>query len=95
MPNNLQRVYPSAVVDTVLTMKNRNKKGMCFALCITNAEPDLELRKVYQVLPDESAAKSHYLRIVDESGEDYLYPAHYFVLVEVPETEARALLASS
>ena len=46
-----------------------------FALCIENkACEDLEKRKIYQVLPDEDAAKEGYLRIVDESGDDYLYP---------------------
>ena len=46
-----------------------------FALCIENKEcEDLEKRKIYRVRPDENAAKEGYLRIVDESGEDYLYP---------------------
>ncbi|MSR56253.1 MAG: hypothetical protein EXS05_01090 [Planctomycetaceae bacterium] len=53
-------------------------------MCITDVEPDLDARKVYQVLPDESAAKTKYVRIVDESGEDYLYPAKYFAFIEVP-----------
>jgi hypothetical protein len=44
----------------------------------------LERRKVYQVLPDDKAADAGYLRIVDESGEDYLYPESYFVSVELP-----------
>jgi hypothetical protein len=44
-----------------------------FAICITDSEPDLELRKVYQVLLNESAAKDDYIRVIDESGEDYLY----------------------
>ncbi|MFO7540936.1 MAG: hypothetical protein R6X32_23080 [Chloroflexota bacterium] len=47
---------------------------------------------VYKVLPDESAARSNYIRIVDETGEDYLYPAAYFVMIAVP-LEAEALLA--
>ena len=56
-----------------------------FAVCIDNtAYPDdLNVRTVYQVLPDESAARSNYLRIVDETGEDYLYPADLFVLIDV------------
>jgi hypothetical protein len=44
----------------------------------------LKVRTVYQVLPDESAAKSNYIRVVDETGEDYLYPANLFVPIEVP-----------
>ena len=64
-----------------------------FALCINNKgyEDDLKVRMVYRVLPDESAAFSDYLRIVDETGEDYLYPAPLFVPIEVPQ-EAEATL---
>jgi hypothetical protein len=52
-------------------------------LCVRNTGcDDLELRKVYRVLPDIAAAEASYLRVVDESGEDYLYPASYFVPVE-------------
>ncbi len=66
-----------------------------FAICITGSEPDLELRKIYQVLPDEKAANSKYLRIIDESGEDYLYPEQYFIPVELPATAEKALLMVS
>ena len=62
-----------------------------FAICINN-EDDLKVRSVYQVLPDESAARSNYLRVIDETGEDYLYPASYFVLVEVPTEAVKTLL---
>lgn len=63
-----------------------------FALCIENKDSeDLEKRKIYVVVPDEEAAKERYLRVVDESGEDYLYPASYFILVELP-AEAREAL---
>lgn len=55
------------------------EKEIHFVLCIKNENcEDLEVRKIYQVLPDESAAKDEYIRIIDESGEDYLYPANYF-----------------
>jgi hypothetical protein len=60
-------------------------------LCITDAEPDLELRKVYEVLADASASKDNYLRVVDESGEDYLYPSEYFVPVELPREATSTL----
>jgi hypothetical protein len=63
-----------------------------FALCVENKESeDLEKRKIYVVLPDEEAEKEGYFRVVDESGEDYLYPASYFILVELP-AEAQAAL---
>ena len=57
-----------------------------FAVCINNATypDDLKVRAIYQVLPDDSAARSNYIRVVDETGEDYLYPAKYFVMVDLP-----------
>ena len=65
-------------------MKTQKKNEIKFAVCINDSEPDLELRKIYKVLPDEAAAKDHHLRIIDESGEDYLYPQEYFRLIELP-----------
>jgi hypothetical protein len=63
-----------------------------FALCIQNMDcEDLEKRKIYQVLPDDAAARDGYLRIVDESGEDYLYPESYLILVELPRAAQDAL----
>ena len=76
-------------------MKKRRNQETRFAVCITDSEPDLELRKIYQVLPDESAAKNNYVRVIDESGEDYLYPASYFVLIELPKEAERALRRTS
>jgi hypothetical protein len=76
-------------------MKTRKKNGIKFAVCITDSEPDLELRKIYRVLPDEAAVKDQHLRIIDESGEDYLYPANFFVFVEVPKAAERDLLLAS
>lgn len=74
----------------------RRKTPSQFAICIRNEGcEDLELRKVYQVLPDEAAAADGYVRVIDESGEDYLYPADYFVVVEVPREAERALLVAS
>jgi hypothetical protein len=63
-----------------------------FALCLKNKDcEDLIVRKVYQVLPDEKAEKKGLLRIIDESGEDYLYPANYFFVVDLPQKVERAL----
>ena len=74
-------------------MKAENTKPR-FALCINNSgyPDDLKVRTVYQVLPDESAAKSNYIRVVDETGEDYLYPATKFVLIDLPPEAAKALM---
>jgi hypothetical protein len=57
-----------------------------FAVCINNQDypASLELHKIYLVLPDEEALQDGDLRIIDESGEDYLYSADYFVLIELP-----------
>ena len=55
----------------------------------------LELRKLYQVLPDDSAVKHHQLRVIDESGEDYLYPENYFVPVNLPQSAEKAVLRAA
>ena len=69
------------------------RKEREFALCVRNEEcEDLELHKVYQIIPDDRAAKDGYLRIVDESGEDYLYPESYFVPVKLPRKAQEALM---
>ena len=72
-------------------MRIRRNQENRFAVCITDSEPDLSRGKGYQVLPDKSAAQDHYLRILDESGEDYLYPDHFFVLIKLPQEAERAL----
>ena len=70
----------------------KEKKVQVFALCVENKDcEDLEKRKIYQVLPDEEAEKDGYLRVIDESGEDYLYPQSYFVLVQLPREAQEAL----
>jgi len=64
-----------------------------FVLCIrSEGSDDLEPRKVYRVLPDRAAARDGYVRVIDESGEDYLYPAGYFVPVRLPVGIAREAL---
>lgn len=64
-----------------------------FAVCVRNRgyRASLELRKLYPVLPDEFADEHQMIRVIDESGEDYLYPAKFFVRVELPNTVERAL----
>lgn len=72
----------------MLVKRNKTK----FAIRVQNeGAEDLEVTKVYRVFPDARAAKDRYFKIIDESGEDYLYPAGYFVALELlPEAE-RAL----
>ena len=66
-----------------------------FALCIENSGcKDIEKRKLYQMLPDEAATREGYLRVVDESQEDYLYPESYFVFVELPRKAQEAFVAT-
>ena len=70
-------------------MKDMGKQPR-FVVCVNNDEcEDLDVRKIYQVLPDQAAADDGLVRVVDESGEDYLYPASFFVLVEVPKAAER------
>lgn len=71
--------------------------GHTFAICIKNEdyEVSLELRKLYEVLPDSKSEQLGMVRVVDESGEDYLYPQAFFVQISLPETvEEQVLLAA-
>ncbi len=71
------------------------KENYRFALCVENKDcDDLEKRKIYQVIPDEDAAREGYLRVIDESGEGYLYPQSYFILVQLPRAAHEALQIS-
>jgi hypothetical protein len=77
-------------------MANQTKAAR-FVICINDGGyvDDLKVRTVYQSLPDKSAAKSNYIRIVDETGEDYLYPADLFATIELPRELAKVLLTAS
>lgn len=78
-------------------MKKRIKRQKYFAVCINNKnyEASLEKGKLYCVIPDEKAESHGYLRVVDESGEDYGYSANRFFRLEVPRPIERALLSQS
>lgn len=76
-------------------MKSHNTE-LRFVICIKNEDcEDLQVRKIYQVLPDEAAAEYDYLRVIDESGEDYLYPADYFIEIQLPQAVEEAVLLAS
>lgn len=77
-------------------MKKHATSFRQFAVCVDNAEypSSLELHKLYPVLPDEQAAKDGYVRVIDESGEDYLFPGSYFMVLELPPPRIRALKKS-
>ena len=90
---------PTALAERKLKSKNfwteimeKRKNNPKYALCIENKDcEDLEKRKIYQVLPDDDAKQEGYLRVVDETGEDYLYPKSYFVLIQLPHEAQEAL----
>jgi hypothetical protein len=65
-----------------------------FVVCINNEgyPASLELRKIYRLLPDEKAGKHSLMRVVDESGEDYLYPEGFFVPIQLPQAAEEAFL---
>ena len=77
-------------------MPTQAKPERRFVICIRTDDGDLLTpRRIYEVLPDESAAKSQYIRVVDNEGEDYLYPAAYFLPVEFPLAVEQALIQVS
>jgi len=67
-----------------------------FVLCIDNRgyEASLIPRKIYEVIPDDQAEQDDFVRVIDESGEDYLYHKNHFVFVELPEEVERVLVAA-
>jgi hypothetical protein len=65
-----------------------------FGVCVKNEGcDDLQLRRLYQILPDEAAAKSGLIRVIDDSGEDYLYPGENFIPLSLPSSVEQALAA--
>lgn len=74
-------------------MSETSVEKMEFVVCLRNDgyPVSLEPRKLYQMLPDPEAVRHHQLRVVDESGEDYLYPAEYFVAVDLPGSVIKAI----
>jgi primosomal protein N' len=75
-------------------MRKNHKRGG-FVVCVKNKgyEASLELRKIYQAIADTGAARHHLLRVVDESGEDYLYPEDFFLPIELPKALEKEVLA--
>lgn len=75
-------------------MKQRKPRARLFAVCVDNRgyPASLELHKIYRVIPDDAAADDGDIRVVDESGEDYLYAADRFVEIEPPQRVKRSLL---
>ena len=78
-------------------MSVRKRVSRRYAVCIRNEgnEASLERNKLYVVLPDRKAQADGLVRVIDEDGEDYLYPADWFVAVEVPRVVKLSLLRAS
>ncbi|HEV7681013.1 MAG TPA: hypothetical protein VGO68_02740 [Pyrinomonadaceae bacterium] len=71
---------------------SKRQNSQKFAVCIQSDDADLLTpRMIYQVLPDESAARSKHVRVVDNEGADYLYPAEYFMFLDLPQEIEQAL----
>jgi hypothetical protein len=78
-------------------MSRKTKVARRYAVCIKNRgnEASLERNKLYVVLPNSRAEADGLMRVIDEDGEDYLYPADWLVAVEVPKAVKRSLVKAS
>ncbi|MGM0426751.1 MAG: hypothetical protein ACQEQ7_05900 [Thermodesulfobacteriota bacterium] len=78
-------------------MKESKQNFSEFVVCINNSDypASLELHKIYRVIADKEAEDEGDIRIIDESGEDYIYPSSYFVPIQVPQTVEKSLLRAS
>ena len=78
-------------------MSEKKKVSRRYAVCITNKgnEASLERNKLYVLLRDRKAEADGLVRVIDEDGEDYLYPADWFVAVEVPKAVQTSLIKAS
>ena len=75
-------------------MKTLETTKSKFVICIRNDDcDDLQVGKVYRVLADKSAAKDSFIRVIDDSGEDYLYPVDFFAPIVLPKVAERALIS--
>jgi hypothetical protein len=78
-------------------MKKTHDHTLQFAICLNNEgyPASLEVGKLYRVIPDDEAAAHEYLRVIDESGEDYAFTASRFHVSELPLAVGQALLSAS
>jgi hypothetical protein len=73
----------------------RSSKQLVICLDNSGYEVSLERRKIYVAIPDARAEKSQQIRVIDESGEDYLYPREYFVAIALPQPIRKAVLEAA
>ena len=73
-------------------MEQNNSKKL-FVVCVKNEgyAASLELRKIYENIPDKRASEHQMIRVIDESGEDYLYPSDFFIPIDLPKPIEQAL----
>ena len=95
-PGRWRKMKGEAIVDQEaahMTMTHRKPR---YLICVKNAgyEASLERRKVYRALPNSKAESHGLVRVLDESGEDYLYPADFFVAIELPKEAAPVFAAA-
>ena len=76
---------------------SQKKLAVKFAVCVQNEdyEASLERHKIYRVLADKDAEVDGDIRVIDESGEDYLYPAEWFVFIQLPHALEKSLLRAA
>ena len=97
-PALVARSSKSSACSIDMTTRNRTPRQRTrFAVCVDPGEyqVDLERWKIYQVLPDADAAKHGHLRVIDESGEDYLFPDRFFKPITLPPTIRRLFRANA
>ena len=85
------RPYPAMSESAMTDPKTEHVR---FAVCIRNDDyaVSLERRKIYEIISDPDVQSYHQIRVIDESGEDYLYPEEYFVVMELPKEVERAVI---
>lgn len=73
------------------------QRDVRFVICIQNTDypAALERRKIYEIVPDATASRLGLLRVIDESGEDYLYPSTYFIPMDFPQVVREAILQAA
>ena len=78
-------------------MSHSKSHSRHFVICICNDDypASLETRKIYEVLPDPSAERHNQVRVIDESGEDYLYPEEYFIPIKLPKNAEDAVIKAA
>jgi len=92
-----KEVKVSVCLGAEQPVKKRRKKRRQFAVCVRNRgyHASLELRKIYEVLPDPEAAAHGLIRVIDESGEDYLYPKTFFIQLDLSQPVETAIRRAS